>query len=480
MAAFRIGLTKRPELPWQLVLGTGGAFLLLLAAGAIALLPLSWAALVVVGTTVVIVALWRVEWALLVLVFAVPFGALRAIELGAVRVTGADVATLLLLVSWSLRAATQRRLRLPPWPLLASVALLIAVLGLASRNASSLLLSVKELLKWVELAVVVLAVQSLKPKPWLATLAVGLLLAGSLEALIGWAQFLFRLGPEGYLIGPGFLRAYGTFGQPNPFAGYLGLILPLAAALTLNRGIGLPGPYARWTPLVAGLLLSGVLISFSRGAWLGTAGALALVLALHNRRSFMAVSTGALAFLLFLFLGGGALLPAAITSRLAGLQQVLTVFDVRQVIVTPENWSVVERMVNWQTAWEMFKAEPWLGIGPGNFGEKYDDFVPLRGWPNLTGHAHNYYLTVLAEAGLIGLTAYLIFLATAFGLAVQAVIRSRDIPELRPWALGGLGVLAAHTMHNGFDSLYVQGMATMMGLWLGVLALIVRKDTHTT
>src|SRR5205814_452510 len=115
-----------------------------------------------------------------------------------------------------------------------------------------------------------------------------------------------------------FLRAYGSFGQPNPFAGYLGTVLPLLLA----QGLGRPG--ARRQPYwflgllsAAGLLiLAAVGMSLSRGAWIGVAGGLALVAALHSRAGRLLL---ALTLLLALVIGlAGALgaLPPAILTRL--------------------------------------------------------------------------------------------------------------------------------------------------------------------
>jgi O-antigen ligase len=127
-------------------------------------------------------------------------------------------------------------------------------------------------------------------------------------------------------------------------------------------------------------------------------------------------------------------------------------------------------MVNWQAAWGMYLADPWFGIGLGNFGPRYGDFVPVKDWPNLTGHAHNYYLTLLGETGVVGLAGYFLFLGSAFGIAIAAVRRSRSVPWARPVAVGVLASLVAHAVHNGFDSLYVQGMATLLALMLGLAA----------
>ena len=69
---------------------------------------------------------------------------------------------------------------------------------------------------------------TLVDRRWRLWLALGLLTGGALQGLLGIYQFLFGVGPEGFLLFGRYMRAHGTFLQPNPYGGYLGLLLPLA------------------------------------------------------------------------------------------------------------------------------------------------------------------------------------------------------------------------------------------------------------
>ena len=466
---------RSPTTAAGLFQGSAVILLLLVAGGLIGGLPVSWATAIVIGSLALAIALARLEWALAVLIFSVPFGALRPVELGAIRATGTEVAALGVFLAWVLRGVLARRFEVRGWVLLGAFAVFAAAVTFSTVRATSLSLGLKELLKWGEFLVVFLAVASLAPRraaPWLVG---SLLVAATLEAVLGWAQFLLRLGPPGFVVSGLFLRAYGTFGQPNPYAGFLGFGLSLAAALALYRQ-PLSSPWwARYAPWFALVLGSAMLMSFSRGAWLAASIGIAVLLALSSARGLALVLVGALVGALLLFLGGLNLLPATIAARLTAFTNLLAVVDVRQVVVTAENWSLVERMVNWQTAWAMYEANPWFGIGLGNFGTRYGEFVPIMGWPNLTGHAHNYYLTLLGETGVVGLGGYLLFLVTAFGVATGAVRRTLSTETAagggrlaHGLAVGILAALVALTVHNGFDSLYVQGMTTLLGAYLGL------------
>jgi O-antigen ligase len=166
------------------------------------------------------------------------------------------------------------------------------------------------------------------------------------------------------------------------------------------------------------------------------------------------------AILLVAVVGALGLLPATIAERINVVAEYFGPFDVRRVDLNSENWSVVERMAHWQAAWYMFLDHPWLGIGPGNYSTVYDQYY-LPGWLEPLGHAHNYYLNLAAELGLLGLSGYLL----VFGLAFRAAIRGLRAADAfwRTVALGTLGSLVAIALHSAFDNLYVHGVSVQIG-----------------
>ncbi len=448
------------------------AALVLAVALPLAALPLPYAAALLVGTAVVVWSVARPELALYLLAFSVPYESLRELSVGGVTLGSTELLVALLAVAWSLRLATDReRPSLRPAVALALLPMLAAVL-LATLRATELGAAFKEALRWLELLLVFLAANYLLRAPrQRATMLAALLLAGVSEALLGLAQFVLRWGPESFLTGS-FLRAYGTFGQPNPYAGYLGTLLPLALALAL---VGWFDPAAKkrawYWALVAALLLlvAAFLASQSRGALLGFAAALAVVGGLLSRRAMLAVLGLACAGVLLLLLGTFDLLPAAVAERLTQITSYFGVFDVRTVVLTPANWAVVERMAVWQAAWGEFEAFPLLGVGAGNYVSAYPAFA-MPGWTDAMGHAHNLYLNLLAEMGAVGLASFLVFWLGS----LAAVFRAWRAGGAglswwqRALPLGVLGVLAQMTTHNFFDNLLVHGLNVQLALLLAL------------
>jgi O-antigen ligase len=468
-----------------------------LAAGlALALLPLSTALVLVAGVGVLLATLVRPEVALWLLIFAVPFGGLRPLSLGGFNVTATEPLVAVLGVTWLAGMVRQRAIHFTFTPLLIALLLFLGALLLSLFDALSLSLSAKELLKWGEFLVVyVVVVHTVKERRQVALLLALVLLAGALEAAWGLYGSLQRLGPPSYaIVGGRLFRAFGTFGQPNPFGGYINLSLPLALSLLICRFADLRSAplHPRTLALLAACALLGLalVLSWSRGAWLGATVAVGVVVLAWGvallwgaRRNAQLRRAGERLLLLLLLVAivGGALLlagaadllPASITARLGSIGEQLGVFDVRTVKLTDENYAAVERMAHWQAALAMIQARPLLGYGIGNYPAAYPQYN-LPGWEDPLGHAHNYYLNVAAETGLVGLAAYLLWLLLACAGAWIVAVRATDGLG-RAVAIGILGVLAAQATHNVFDNLWVHSMAVQVALLLGLVYTVGRE-----
>jgi O-antigen ligase len=179
--------------------------------------------------------------------------------------------------------------------------------------------------------------------------------------------------------------------------------------------------------------------------------------------------------------GGGALnqaglLPASLTSRLADIAGLTTLTDVRGVLITEANFSILERLAHWQAAAAMAEAHPWLGVGLGNYSAAYPAYQLLN-WPNALGHAHMIYLNVVAETGVIGLMAYLFLWIVIFGSTLHVIGRAHGVQ--RGLALGLLGTWAHFSAHQVFDNLYVNNIHLTLGALLALLV-FTANTTYST
>jgi len=182
------------------------------------------------------------------------------------------------------------------------------------------------------------------------------------------------------------------------------------------------------------------------------------------------VGTGLLA--VTLALGGVGVLPQTIQQRIDSVRGSLILLDYYKVPITPQNFAVKERMAYWFGGIHMAEDHPWQGVGLGNYGAQYDAKYFVSPFMKSQVHAHNYYIHITAETGVIGLTAYLLLIGGVFTTGVGAVRRTARDPFARALALGSVGVVVAVTMHNFFEDLHVLSLGVHLSAVWALLASI--------
>ena len=466
---------------------------------ALAVLPLPLAAGLGVGVFVVLAVMAQPLAGLALLTLAVPFGSPFNAQIGNFNFGPTEILFALTMAAWLGRKAIERELnpsaragsRVIP-PVVWTLGVFLFAIALTLTTTHSLPESLKELIKWAEVLLITLFTANALKREHLPAALTLILLAAAVEAAIGLYQTFTGAGPEPFIVplaGRLIMRSYGTFEQPNPFAAYLNFSLPIAVSLMLGLvfektrsadRVGAaafkvsPAMLTTVAALTLPVIAGAFFFSLSRGAWLGFALALVVMVALRSRRAFLLFSLLVLATAATLTLGSLNILPSTITQRIADIPVFLglNLFDPRAVVLTDENFAIVDRMAHWFAAWNMFSDFPWLGVGIGNYSVVYAQYG-LREWTFSLGHAHNFYLNMLAEAGLIGLAAYLLMTVSVLGFAWRTAQRAQGV--WRAVAFGILGALTALSAHNFFDNLYVHGMNIQFGLLLGILG---RIDTE--
>ncbi len=449
-----------------------GAMVLL--GGMAGALPTRYGAAAAVAGFATAAVLVRPVLGLAALTFAVPFGPSGDADSG-LAVTPTDALVVLILAAVLLACLSRRCSTVVLTGAFVPSAAFILVLLLSATFASAFVVSLKEILRWVELlGMMIVAAMLCRRERDRQLVVVALLCAAVLEALLGWGQFFLRYGPSSFRIGP-FLRAYGTFGQPNPFGGYLAMVLPIALALAFWRRpwIGRPSRLTLLALAATGIIGVGLLMSLSRGAWLGVAVGLIVLFWAQVRRGGLIVAGGVALIVALLVLDSVQLVPTAVSARLGQIVQYFGLFDARRVIPTPQNWAIVERMAHWQAAWNMYMARPILGVGPGHYALAYPDYRVNDFWIYPLGHAHNIYLNIMAETGFLGIVTYLVQFVAWLAVILAGRHRSKS-PIDRALAAGILASFVAVAVHNSFDDLYVHGLNAQFGMLLGVAASIGR------
>lgn len=126
------------------------------------------------------------------------------------------------------------------------------------------------------------------------------------------------------------------------------------------------------------------------------------------------------------------------------------------------------RPLTWLDTIKMIKDRPAFGFGPGNYALTYEDYRQRCQAVRIeTVHAHNEYLELLAEYGLVG---GVLVLCSLISFSVQMIrfIRTSSRPYHALPAAALLGALAGTAVHGFFDfELHIFPNAMMLALLAG-------------
>ena len=230
--------------------------------------------------------------------------------------------------------------------------------------------------------------------------------------------------------------------HPNQVAGTLAWFVPLQVALL---AFWLAGKWdAGYTHLAGGLLVGStgltvctLVLTQSRGGWIGTAVALVAMFSLVGRRSRLIV--------------GGLVLAALVAVALVGPARVAATLSDDAVWESAGGLNLSFRLEMWRTAIWGIADFPFTGMGLGAFRRVALLLYPMNIDPDYAfGHAHNHLLHTGVELGIPGLVAYLAMWLLAAWLLTESYRRTKG--WRRALAVGAAGGLIAYFVYGITDA----------------------------
>jgi tetratricopeptide (TPR) repeat protein len=273
-------------------------------------------------------------------------------------------------------------------------------------------------------------------------------------------------------------RATGPFVNPDHFAAYLNLILPMALAgmlsySFLSRWRSSRAPFRLFCLAAASVLTSAIALSLSRGGWIAGLLATSIVvwgasLAYRSERRdrsgiWLRVPAVLWVGLMLCLVAGAAFyeVPAAPTAVDARLEQ--TVAD-------PDFSS---RIGYWRDALAIVRDFPVFGVGLGCFQDVFPRYQSPPWQQASVREAHNDYIELAADTGIMGFGLALWFCIAA---AVRLRRGLKELPDehlLVAFAL--LGGLAAMGLQEFFDfPLQIPANAVLFTILLGIAVRLCR------
>lgn len=256
----------------------------------------------------------------------------------------------------------------------------------------------------------------------------------------------------------GMSRANGFYGHPMTLGGWLCIFLPLLLIEFFERK--LLGKYYWLAGLAFCICSAGLVFNGTRGAWLAVAivSAVLLVYYMFKSKRNLAVS------IIFV-----ALISTVLVNNPKFMHRLDTIddFDKYQ--------SNTERILIWQSAWNMFKDHPILGVGLGQYTENYQQkyISPQAKEPKL-GHAHNNFMQMLAENGIVGFAGFVIMFGYIIFKNLITWVKVRNVYALMIVSATVCLLLQGFTEYNVGNSAVIKMYWLVLGL-LVVLSEFYRK-----
>ena len=369
----------------------------------------------------------------------------------------------IIFLAWLVRSLARKKIWIPNkaemW--LVTAFLFLSALSLyLGRDASA---GCRKLLYFFTIfPVFFVAAEMLREEIWRRRAIVTIIFSGAIAASVGLFQFLlsFVIGLDKsvkiwenlapYFLGNSFgkivaansswlvniggetrLRAFGLFPDPHGFAFFVNLCLFAGLGYFF---VSKKTASKIWIGAGVALMIAAVDVSFSRGAYAGLiAGGLFFAVVFLKRTGMLGKAL--VAVVLF------AALLLAFNSNVVS-QRLASSFNLKE-------GSNAERYKNWVQAADMVRDYPLGGVGLGNYARTVDPTASNRS----SIYAHNLFLDIAAETGMLNA-------ATFFILILFAVWR--NVKNNNMTSLGLAAGLVAFFVHSLFDTaIYSPQVLTM-------------------
>ncbi|KAF0208870.1 MAG: O-antigen ligase family protein [Actinomycetota bacterium] len=314
------------------------------------------------------------------------------------------------------------------------------------------------------MAVFFMALQVVDRPSRIRSLARTLAISGALVSFYGLLQF-FGVDPAKWGALPFELnRAFSTFGNPDLLGGYL--IFPLAVSFSLALSEeDLAGRIAYWFVFLITAFCW--LIAYVRGAWIGGAVALGiLVFALiWAKAKVTAVDwsfSGVIAAIFGIVTVRSLTSPSDVTNVVA---RITSIFAFKE-------GSALTRFQIWEAAIAAIRERPIFGWGADTFRLLFPMFKPeaytaTAGYLSVADNVHNYPLQLATALGIPGLVMlYGLFIWGLVVSAKQVFVRGKGVERI---VLAGFWAAAVGYLVHLIFGLSVTGSTVFLWLAIGVL-----------
>lgn len=278
-------------------------------------------------------------------------------------------------------------------------------------------------------------------------------------------------------------RVGSVFGWPNKLSGFLCIYIPLTIGVvsayffakykskrcsgSINSKFHFLIIFLMFMTLV--ILILCMVFTYSIGGWLALFGALliqgTLVLIIFGMDNFKQfVMERKVAFVI---------VTACVV--LTCILLVGNIVQKRANIYTSNSISSRSAYLKWSV--RLVKDNPVLGTGIGTFKTAYAKYVPSGS--STTKHAHNSYLEMWAEIGIMGFLLFMLFIFQLLRKGIQAIVNNKST-ENKLLIIGVFSGVCAFLIHNGIEfTFYVHSVSLYWWFAVGLLVSRTRPNINS-
>lgn len=290
------------------------------------------------------------------------------------------------------------------------------------------------------------------PKAILKPILLYTLGASVVVILIVWAHAQYGFSSQ-----VAFAIPQPYFDEHTVYAACLTFLLPVLFLLVKRPEMVSKNPGSMvWILVVTGIISIGLLLSYSRAAWLSLLLGLGFwqLLKWKVKPVMYAALLGAVLVTAFVF-------QSVIYENIRANQAVSNDGNVANHVTSVTNVSTdasnLERINRWVCALRMFQQKPLTGFGPGTYQFEYARFQTSEYTTYISttkgdrGNAHSEYLMYLSETGIFGLIIFLIMVIYTLYLGIRNNLRTEGyIRAINNALVVGLVTFFFHGIFNSF------------------------------
>jgi len=365
-----------------------------------------------------------------------------------ISITGAQTAVSFALLLWLVRMFLIKKFHLAGNPLNIPIAAFLVAAAIGVIMAVDFKHSLKGYMTLGWLSIFFLFVNNVKDEIQIKRLIRILIIITTIAGAYGIFQHFTRIDFFGNVkyLHSSLARSTGFFNSPMTFGNYVLLVFPMVIGLSFYSRTRRE---RRWLQLSGLIILAAIIFSYSRGAWLGIIGGLVFMAILRSKKFLLSVLTAIIVGSMFL-----AIFPSAKFTR-----RVVGTFKSKR--------PVGDRIYFWEGSLRIIRDYPITGLGWEGFRIVYPEYKPAEG-RQLVCHAHNNFVDMAVDSGLLGLGIFIWFLITIYEVSFH-IFKELEDGYFKGIAWGFLGsftafLIAGLSQYNFGDSEVVMLFYFLLGM----------------